>query len=391
MEKKLKIFSFIFLTIFFIGGMLSSSLQYVGVFPLLISAIYLIIKKRKQVIDKNFWIYLTIFLLISFSFYLGYSKVIDKTDFIKEAQKYWGSFLLFIVAYIFIKSKHISLKKIQKLFIIGIILTSIKGLVQLCLIAFKTNTVERLNTPLGMSNNYASILIIGILILFYNIYNNEYLTTKYGDISILAFFLVNLYLTESLGAIISFGMAILIFLFFKRRKVNFANVIVFVLLISLIAGTILFLFTERVMDYNNRRRCGLLRGYYNLSRDNIITGVGLNQTELHYDEWKTPLPFQNEFEYAPNYDAHNFILQWIAENGIVSFIILAFFLIYYYINNFKKFSPHYGILLGTIAFLIHALFSNNFHIIRLMMYFWFFMGSYEAYKSKLKRSNYGKK
>jgi O-antigen ligase len=89
-------------------------------------------------------------------------------------------------------------------------------------------------------------------------------------------------------------------------------------------------------------------------------------------------------------DAHNFIFQWIAENGIISFILLLIFFIYYFKNNFKKYNPGYGILLGIIAFLIHALFSNNFHIIRLMMYFWLLLGVFDGLQYKTKRRSFEK-
>lgn len=375
------IYPFLFI-LFFIGGMFNSFFQYLGVFPLLGIAIYLFIKIRNKIKNKHLLIYFILLSLISLSFFLGYHNILDYHDFIKEAQKYWGSFLLFFAGFILIKTKKVSINSIISYFLSGIFLTTAYGLVELIINLIKQDSLKRLSTPLGICNNYASILIIGILILFYKIINKKYFINKTADYIGLIFFAISLFLTQSLGAIVGLILTISIYLFFKNRKVKLVNSLIFILILFIVFTTTFIMFKKSILDSSNRQRLGLINGYSQIIKKHPLQGVGLNQTELYYDKWKTIIPYQEEIKYVDKRDAHNFIIQWITENGIISFIILLTFFIYYFKNNFKKYNPSYGILLGIIAFLVHALFSNNFHIIRLMMYFWFLLGSFDALEYK---------
>jgi len=105
--------------------------------------------------------------------------------------------------------------------------------------------------------------------------------------------------------------------------------------------------------------------------------VGLRQMRCHYNDWKRPIPFGYR-ETLPSMDAHNFILQYAAENGIPAALFLLLFLGYYFSRTAGYRGRWFGLYCGLAAFLVQAFFSNNFHIIRQMMYFWFFMGLFLA-------------
>ncbi|TYB31895.1 MAG: O-antigen ligase family protein [Candidatus Mcinerneyibacterium aminivorans] len=379
-----------FLSLFFIGGMFNSTFQYLGGFPLLFISIYFCFSRFKKVLTKRIVIYFSLLLIISLTFFLGFSKIINYHDFIKEAQKYWGSFSLFFTGYILIRTKVISIKEIKMFFLTGITLTSFYGIIKMSIDSIQNNKLERLTTPLGISNNYASILIIGVLILFYNLINKKYLINKRSDYVAFTILSASLLLTRSAGAIIGTAVAIFIYYFFRNRKLNLITGLTFVLIIFLLFSLSFSLFKKNILDHSNRQRIGLINGYTILIKKNPITGVGLNQTEYHYKSWKVPIPYQNQFGYVDKMDAHNFIIQWIAENGFPSFALLLLFLIYYFSNNFRKYNHSYGLLLGFLAYLIHALFSNNFHIIRLMMYFWLLLGVFDGLQYKTKRRSFEK-
>jgi len=382
MGKKAKIFSLIFLSIFFIGGMFFQPVEYAGAFLIFGISIYIFTKYPKKYIKRKIINYFILFFLISLSFFLSYTKIIDYGGYFREAAKYWGCFLLFFSGYILVRFKKKLFKKINLIFIISLILISLYGLMNYIL----TSHERRAYSPLGINNNHASILIIGIMILIVKIYYKKYLINRPIDISVLIFFLFYIFFDISRGALLGLCIVLIFFFFFKKNNINFKNLIIYFLIILIFSLSTFLIFKENIFNRSNKKRIALAKAHSKLIKRNIFTGVGLDQNHHYYNQIKTKIPFLDGKKYVGNLDAHNFIIQWWAENGIISLILILTFLIYYLYKNYRKFNHNYGLYLGCLAFIIHALFSNNFHIIRLMMYFWFFLGAFDAIPDEKQRT-----
>ncbi len=370
------VLGYISLFVFFILGMLKLPLEYSGVFLLL--ALYVIhgVKTKKWGWDSTVSRYAVFFLILSGSLMAGFSQVIDKYRFFKEAQKYWGSFLIFILAYLLIKNRIVLTKYAVKFFVGGLFVTSVLGwfrmIPHLRYLGF-ADRLSRLDTPLGMCNNYASVLIIGLLILINLKKKKRSLFLPWIDTLLIVFFSASVFFSQSDAAILGVAGGLLLIICDTQEGFRFKRFVALISALLVIFVAMVIVAKPYFLRRGNAVRIGLWGVYGETAMEKPLTGVGLRQMRKHYDQWKRPIPFGYEDE-LPAMDAHNFVLQYAAENGIPAALILLVFLGYYFTVNLSHRGRWFGIYCGLAAFLVQALFSNNFLIIRQLMYFWFFMG-----------------
>ncbi len=377
--EKIKTAVLISLFVFFIGGMYSLPLEYAGAFLVLMTGIitYVVYGNTKKLAPSKFW--LVLLGGISLSFFLGYFHVINSQRFFSQAEKYWGSFLLFTAGYILISTFENIIQIVMKVFISGIAMTSFIGIITLTQTLIDTHRLPLLNTPLGMSNDYGSILIIGILLMLGIILFKHILFSRMIDRVILGFFCIALVFVRSdanaLGLII--GFILLMWPLIPVTKKTFFKIAFIVIFCCTL--TVAVHYRHYFLRSGNAVRIALWHGYSKMILKYPFTGVGLSQMPYHYDEWKVPVPFTKQVRMVEPLTAHSLPVQYAAENGIPALLLLCFFLYRYWKTCIRKINPYYGVFAGFVAFSIAALFSNHFFMIRQMLYFWFLAGCYLAH------------
>jgi O-antigen ligase len=384
----IKVYRYIALAVFFFLGMLKLPLEYAGMFMLLALLIYGIIRDKKLEWDKTAHLFSLFFLILGGSLLLGLTRAVHHGRFFSEVEKYWGSFVIFLVAYFLMKKHLVRVSQVVKFFIGGLFVTSVLGWLRMIphlrYLGF-ADRAARLDTPLGICNNYASILIIGILILAYLIKEKKSLFLPWIDWSLFIFFILSVFFSQSDGAML--GIVVGLIVIVSMSKEGFRPKRFFVLTGVLLALFVLTAFAAKpyFLRRGNAVRLGLWQSYAETAVKYPLTGVGARQMGYFYEDWKRPLPFGYDGE-IPAMDAHNFVLQYAAEHGIPALLLMVTFLVYYFSKTSGYRGRWFGIYCGMAAFLIQALFSNNFIMIRQMMYFWFFMGLFlaemEIYKRK---------
>ena len=379
------IVSFILFFIF-IAGMVKIQFEYLGISLLLLFFIFMLFLKKYRY-DNDIKRYFYFGSAVCLSLFLGLFHVINIVSFLREYQKYHGVFLLFLFAYLLVFSEIFSFRKLLKYFSAGLLLTTIIGWYNFFYIFVTKKIVIRFATPLGMCNNYAAILVIGVLLFFVLQIKKEYLWSVKIDRAILVFFFISLLATRSDGATLGTFFALLFYWITKNGKFSMKkfSLICFIFLVFFVVGVLFF--KSYFLRTGNRVRLGLWKGYAKISLKYPLTGVGLRQMPYHYGEWKSKVGVSSNKFWVPKYDAHNFILQWTAENGIISVLVFLFLLYIYFKNNFSPHNKYYGLYLGLLAFLFEALVSNNLRIIRLSIYFFILAGAYAGYLNKKKENS----
>lgn len=380
--KSLTILLYVTCTVFFIGGMYTLPLEYAGAFLILLTAFLLIFFKSIFPVKKESIQLFILLGLISISFFLGYTQTINDARFFSEAEKYWGSFLLFAAGFVIVKTIPSIIQTIIRFFAIGLITTSLFGIYFLISNSFNEHVLQRLDTPLGMSNDYSSILIIGLTLFLGFIVSRNYLFSKIIDTMILFFFILCVILARSDAAIL--GTLVGGYLLAEQHiHSRFKKLVRISACICIVLGIIsVFLFKGYFLRSGNAVRLALWKGHTEMILKYPLTGVGLSQMGYHYDQWKTPVPNTKGDRMVPPLDAHSFPLNYTAENGIPSFILLLLFLLYFWKRTVSVRNSYYGLFCGFSAFMFSALFSNHFYMIRQMMFIWFLMGVYLAFIDK---------
>ena len=376
----LKSAAFFSLTVFFIFGMIKLPFEYTGIFMLLLVYVTHAVKNRKSGWDGNVGKYALMFVVMAGSLLAGLTAVLDRHRYFKEAQKYWGSFIIFLLAYIIIKNRVILTGNIVKFFIGGLFVTSVLGWLRMVpylrYLGF-ADRLSRLDTPLGICNNYASVLIIGLLIMVDIKRKKTRLFLPWMDWCLILFFALSVFFSQSDAAILGMVFGGIVMISGSARGFSIKRMAALLTVLITLFFVLVFAARPYFLRRGNAVRIGLWQAYTETALKHPLTGVGLRQMRNHYDEWKRPIPFGYEDE-LPAMDAHNFVLQYAAENGLPAVLIMMAFLGYYFLRNSRYRGRWFGIYCGLAAFLVQALFSNNFLIIRQMMYFWFFMGVWAA-------------
>ena len=376
----IKVFRYSALAVFFIFGMLKLPLGYTGMIMLLLLLIYGIFRDRKLEWDKTSRLFGLFFLVLGGTLLLGLTRAVNAGRFFSEAEKYWGSFLIFLTAYFLMKKHLIRVSQVVKFFIGGLFVTSVLGWLRMIphlrYLGF-ADRAARLDTPLGICNNYASVLIIGLLILLYLKKEKKTLFLPWIDWGLIIFFIFSVFFSQSDAAMLGVVVGVVMMVSMSREGFRFKRFAALLSILILLFVTLVFVARPYFLRRGNAVRLGLWQAYSETALKYPVTGVGLRQMRYHYNDWKRPIPFGYR-EDLPSMDAHNFILQYSAENGIPAALFLLLFLGYFFSRTAGYRGRWFGLYCGLAAFLVQAFFSNNFHIIRQMMYFWFFMGLFLA-------------
>ena len=201
----------------------------------------------------------------------------------------------------------------------------------------------------------------------------------------IAFMLIALLLTKSLGAWISLFVAFLVFsvlLFVRhpllRPKILLAAAITCIIIMSMLAG-IFITRTEQFLDFNNPQNSIIQRLYFwkagvEIIKDFPFTGVGLGNFGLIYPKYKSPEAFQTHF-------AHNSYLQIWAEMGILGILAWLWLILGSFRAGLRNLKVEHGrsyltigLIAASAAFLAHNLIDFAFFIPEVAFHWWVILG-----------------
>ncbi len=230
----------------------------------------------------------------------------------------------------------------------------------------------------AIGNRYSSLLSISLLSSFYFYINNENIKKKIMYGIVITIIALAILICLSRGAILGLGCAsILLFpsiIYYSRNK--FKSVIHLMILFSLSSVIVLLLYNSSGVfkelfqvllktDYTDGNgRAPLIDLAWNQFKDNIFIGNGFNTSEYYIN---TVLNSN-----LKNY--HNFILQLLAEQGILGLLTFSLFLISIGITCFKKDVLMTLFLCITIYMAAHGMVDTTFHAVILLIVYIPFLG-----------------
>lgn len=240
-----------------------------------------------------------------------------------------------------------------------------------------TDLIPRVTSSFGYFGMFASFLLIAIPIAvgyFGNQSKNKqklfWLAVTFG-IGVL-----NLYLTRTRGAWISFFIMMLLYLIsLKRWSLILGLLVLTVPVLSLLPkGLIFHSQQEEGVDKTTHHRIMLWKEALNIIKAKPIFGCGLNTYVENIEKYNP----ESDHE-VKNYYAHNGYLQHAAETGLFGLVTFFFFLTHYFELIFKKigkgtFDLTRMILLSLSGFLFYMLFDTIFHNLQPFVMFWILLG-----------------
>ena len=179
---------------------------------------------------------------------------------------------------------------------------------------------------------------------------------------------VNLFLTFSRGAWLSFFVVGVLSLFvFEKKRLSIAGLVVFSLCLVLVPALRDRLYL--LIQGADAGRLGIWKIAFDLFRESpwLGKGVGVFMDYMHARS-------DAEIQYA-----HNCYLQILAETGIVGFATFTWFLVEVLKKGYRTMRQstsmlYTALLLGFVAFLIHAFFDTQLYSLKLSILFWLLAG-----------------
>jgi len=233
-------------------------------------------------------------------------------------------------------------------------------------------------------NLFASYLI---MILFLGL--GIWLENKRKMLYLLAVFLISLSLiyTKSIGAILTFMLVFIFWLYFFIQQNRFIlnkriNLIIIGAIFFIFVITLAFIFINRhkishFFDLSYTHNSIIQRLYYwqtalKMIKDYPLLGIGWSKFGIYYYFYKPNLANMSHY-------AHNVFLQITAELGIfglLAFLSILFFFLKESLKIIKK-DPSilkFSLLCSGISFLIHNLSELSFYFGQISFFWWLILG-----------------
>jgi O-antigen ligase len=220
-------------------------------------------------------------------------------------------------------------------------------------------------------NNLASYLVISIFITI-GLISIKHLSNKLIYL-MLAIQLLGLLLTLSRSAYIAVGGALLVYLFFyKKKKYNWMPLKVILILVLVFEAKS---FYESInSDISMMSRFGLWQVGINMTLSNPFIGVGIGNSSLFFSQYLT----STLLIYNPHF--HNLFLTLSSEFGLIGLILFALIFTKHILDLNKIDDKIYVFLvLALIAYLVQSLGVEYFA----SRHFWIFVPLLIQYKSFL--------
>ena len=350
-----------------------------------VSAIFLV--KNNEIDRKDKYIYLSLFIFIiclfisacfSVSFRHSFVSVFDYLDFA----------LIFLIASVYKFRQQKIIKLFELLLYSGLVISA------LGFYYFFIGDFARVTSTFYWPNPLAGYLLFILPIALYLFF------LKSSKLGLLSFFvsILTLVFTGSRGAFLSLGISLLFLLvvhFFtnkkgSRKKIlnlfkktlasNIKSLVLFFILSVLIFITILsykndlgsfnrYNKDQRLIDYSSSIRLNYWQGAISIFKEQTLLGSGPDTFSIVYPK------FQKDILSSGKY-AHNWLLEMLAEFGLLGLIPFLIFvgLIYY---NFLKRAPsflNFFLFFGITASFLHNLLDFDWHFYANAYLIYFFLG-----------------
>lgn len=258
--------------------------------------------------------------------------------------------------------------------------------------------ISTFGNPNFFSAYLVTVLPLAILSTIYNFLRKNFLISSLlSALTIGSLFL--LYILDSQGAWLALGMSLvfLVILFRKqifkpkRRIPIFSALFVLLLVISIfsvkkmpqIKEHINKDFTTGTMDIRLKIWHGTLR----MIKASPFIGWGMGTFILVYPDFRIPEYFLNPLSVNATDHAHNEILEFASEIGIVGMGIFLWFLATVFLRGIRAFYGrnlnfiniiHSGLIAGVVALFLHNLTCVNLRLEASALYFYLFLGLISA-------------
>lgn len=196
---------------------------------------------------------------------------------------------------------------------------------------------------------------------------NNYL--RIGLVVIIALTFILLYFTKARSALVGClsGACMLLFIYrIKQLKKTRAIIFLCCLLLPFIGYWLYQLKPNSVQG-----RLIIYRNTFSIIKDHLLTGVGPNRFSAVYNNYQARYfennraSIQQQFLADNTFEAFNFILQILAEYGLIGFFLLLL-ITSYFLKRLKIRSSYSSAVIGSfasiVALLVSSLFSNPFHL-----------------------------
>lgn len=249
------------------------------------------------------------------------------------------------------------------------------------------------SSTLQYSNTFGAFLILPIFLSFSKLLKENSLYKKVIYIVLTLVFLVTFLLTQSRGSLITFFIALILFLTLLRKrelKISFYYfAVVLVVLVSVffikkdfflqnfnalifkIKDLLLFLKGEGSKWSSLGTRLYMIKDSLNILKDYPIFGTGSGTYQYVYAKYRS-IYFFSKFP-------HSIFFQILDEQGIVGGVVFLFLIGFLFVKGLKIVKGHYspllsGLFAGIVGVLLHALIDFDWSLMFMPMLFFFVFG-----------------
>jgi len=318
---------------------------------------FLLIIFLKKIFSRNFRFYISksdlIFVLfLIYNFFIG----------ILSNNKIYFSFQFLNICFLFlfyvaIKGDKLNYKNIFRTILILLSVIAILGKYDFIPEFSRFSKTPKPYIPLGNPDYIGSLIIILLPFVIFDFKNKI-------SLFISALSLFSLYITYCESAYFGITMAILFYLFFKKRKYFLTVFIIFI---------IIFIFFSLRFDYNEP--LNLRKVYYTIGFDifkNHPFGIGLGNLRSFYPIYHLKHLIRHSYPFKVHIPLriHNEYLQILIESGFIGFLLFIISAIFFIKNiDFKK--TDISVLMSLIAIGFQSLFFFPLHrpVILLIVFF----------------------
>ncbi|MEA3489892.1 MAG: O-antigen ligase family protein [Candidatus Omnitrophota bacterium] len=252
--------------------------------------------------------------------------------------------------------------------------------------------LRRISSAFVHPNDYGIYLVI-VIIIFISLLLSRYdrLRIKLAMLTLALISAVNLFLTKSRGAWISFGGAFLALGALKAKRV----VAVFLVLLIIVFIMLPYTVQERIFqltdaDYGGTtwERLMLWKGTVNMIKVHPVLGFGVNTYSRNFPAYKPPGYWDVRY-------THNCYLHMAAEVGIVGALLFLIFLVTVLVFSLKgiflmpggiRKDLSRGLFAGLVGFSMSSMVDTHLYSVNLAVFFHLLLGfcfalSYHARKN----------
>ncbi len=250
---------------------------------------------------------------------------------------------------------------------------------------------SNISSTLQYSNTFGAFLILPIFLSFSKLLEENALYKKVIYIFLTLVFLVTFLLTQSRGSLITFFIALILFLTLLRKRELKISFYYFAVVLVVFLGVFfikkdfflqnfnafiykvkdLLLFLKGGSNRSLSSRLYMIKDSLNILKDYPIFGTGSGTYQYIYTKYRS-IYFFSKFP-------HSIFFQILDEQGIVGGIVFLFLIGFLFVKGLKIVKSHYlpqlsGLFAGIVGVLLHALVDFDWSLMFMPMLSFFVFG-----------------